>query len=162
MKTVSLYRPSLVDHALNDFDRYMESFFGESPFPQTKRIFHVLPPVDIYETKDAFMVELELPGYDEPDIEAQVDGNTLTIKSKRHEEQARDVSEKPETENAERVYLLRERRKAGFTRSFMLPENAEPDTIAANFKNGVLALEIKKRAQSQKRVIPIKNKIENR
>ncbi|MDR2519354.1 MAG: Hsp20/alpha crystallin family protein [Spirochaetaceae bacterium] len=158
MKTVSLYRPSLVDHALNDFDRYLESFFGESPFPQTKRIFHVLPPVDIYETKGAFMVELELPSYDEADIEVQVDNNTLTIKSKQKEEPGRTVSEKGDEEKDERTYLVRERRKAGFTRSFMLPENADPDTIAANFKSGVLALEIKKRAQSQKRVIPIENK----
>ncbi|MDR2494892.1 MAG: Hsp20/alpha crystallin family protein [Spirochaetaceae bacterium] len=158
MKTVSLYRPSFVDHALSDLDRYMESFFGESPFPQPKRIFHVLPPVDIYETKDAFTVELELPGYDETDVEVQLDGNTLTIKSKQKEEAQRNVSEKQEAEKDERIYLIRERRKAGFTRSFMLPENTDPEAVAANFKNGVLALEIKKRAQSQKRVIPIENK----
>ncbi|MDR0561133.1 MAG: Hsp20/alpha crystallin family protein [Spirochaetaceae bacterium] len=158
MKTISLYRPSLIDHALNDFDRYMESFFGESPMTQTKRIFNALPAVDIYESKTAFVVELELPSYEEKDIEVGVDGKTLTIKSKPEAEPQRNVSEKQEPEKEERLYLVQERRKVGFTRSFMLPENADPDSVAANFKNGILTLEIKKRTQTQKRVIPIENK----
>ncbi|MDR2485742.1 MAG: Hsp20/alpha crystallin family protein [Treponema sp.] len=156
MKTVSLYHPSFVEHALNDFDRYMESFFGESPLTQAKRIFNALPPADIYETKGAFVVELELPSYDEKDIEVHVDGKTLTITSKQEEETQRNVSETPETEKEEKIYLVRERRKASFTRSFMLPENADSNSIGANFKNGILTLEIKKRTQTQKRVIPIK------
>jgi HSP20 family protein len=158
MKTVNLYRPSLVEHALHDFDRYMESFFGESPLISTKRIFNALPLVDIYETKSTFVMELELPSYDEKDIEVDVDGKTLTISSKLEETSQRNVSEKPEAEKDERIYLIRERRKASFTRSFALPENADPDSIVANFKNGILNLEIKKRNQTQKRVIPIENK----
>lgn len=157
MKTINLYRPSLIDHALSDFDRYMESFFGESAMPQTKRLFNALPAADIYETKAAFVVELELPSYEEKDIEVDVDGKTLTIKSKPEEEPQRNVSEKENAEKDERLYLIRERRKIGFTRSFMLPENADPESVTGNFKNGILTMEIKKRSQTQKRVIPIEH-----
>jgi HSP20 family protein len=38
---------------------------------------------------------------------------------------------------------------------FQLPENADPAAITAAFKNGVLSLEIKKRAEAQKRLIQI-------
>jgi HSP20 family protein len=51
--------------------------------------------------------------------------------------------------------MIRERRSSSFSRSFRLPENADPENIAASFKNGILSLEISKRAESQKRVIQI-------
>jgi HSP20 family protein len=146
MKTVTLYRPAVLENAFHDFDRYMESFFGESPLAPARRIFNLLPSVDIRERDDAYILEAELPGYDEKNLQVHVEGGTLTIESK---------TETPEAEKKEGAYLIRERRQASFNRSFKLPENANPEEIAAIFKNGVLSLEIKKRPTAQKRVIQI-------
>jgi HSP20 family protein len=151
MKTVTLYRPFTIEKALEDFDRYMESFFGESPLtPAYKANF--LPAVDIRENENAYELEAELPGYDEKDIQVHVDGGVLTVESKK--EEARDVSPKKE-KNEEPKFLIRERRNTSFSRSFKLPENADVNGISATFKNGLLNLEIKKQAEAQKKIIQI-------
>jgi HSP20 family protein len=156
MKTVALYHPFTIEKALDDFDRYMGSFFGESPLVPAFGKTGQAPAVDIRETDDVYLVEAELPGYDEKTIRVQVDGNILTIDSKKEEENTRDVSPKKDgKKEGEDRFIIRERRSASFSRSFRLPEDADTESVSAAFKNGILKLEIKKRAGSQKRVIQI-------
>jgi HSP20 family protein len=147
MKAVTMYRPNTIQNALNDFDRYFESFFGDSLLAPAARVFNRLPPVDIRETENAYALDMELPGYDEKSIDVQVDGASLSIAS-RQEEAGEERQE-------EGTYVLRERRQSAFSRSFKLPENADPEAVSAAFKNGVLSLEIKKRPEAQKRSVRI-------
>jgi HSP20 family protein len=160
MKAVTMYRPNTIQNALSDFDRYFESFFGDSVLTPATRIFNHLPAVDVRETEKAYVLEMDLPGFDEKDIEISVDGNSLSISSK-HEE-ARDVNENDAKGNGAKgdtgTWILKERRVNTFSRSFKLPENANPEEVAAEFKNGVLCMEIQKRAEAQKRTIQIKAK----
>jgi HSP20 family protein len=150
MKTMTLYRPHAIQNALSDFDRYFESFFGESLLPPAARIFNHLPAVDIQETEKSYVLDMELPGFDEKDIEIHIDGNSLSIASKQEEtREAKDGGESKGT------WLLHERRESSFSRSFKLPENANPEEVTAQFKNGILSLEIVKRAEAQKRSIQI-------
>lgn len=149
MKTVSVYRPNTISNALSDFDRYFESFFGDSILNPASRIYNQLPAVDIQETENAYVLDMDLPGYDEKKIEVNVDGTSLTISSKQDESNEKKVDEQSGT------YILRERRLNSFSRSFKLPENADPETVSASFKNGTLNLQIKKRAEAQKRSIQI-------
>jgi HSP20 family protein len=151
MKTITLYRPN----ALSDFDRYFESFFGDSPLTPATRVFNRVPAVDVRETEKSYMLEMELPGYDEKDIEIHVDGTNLSIASK-HEE-AKETAPQ-ETASPKETWLIKERRVNTFSRSFKLPENANPEEVTAEFKNGVLSMEIQKRAEAQKRAIQIKTK----
>jgi HSP20 family protein len=146
-----------IENALNDFDRYMESFFGESPLTPAAS-FGREPAVDIRETADAYELLAELPGYDEKNIEVHVDGGVLTIETKKEEKTERNVSPAKDEKAAEERYVIRERRSASFSRSFKLPENADMEAITAAFKNGLLSLEIKKRAEAKKRVIQIEGK----
>ena len=151
MKAVTMYRPS-IQNALSDFDRCLDSFFGESHplgsiLAPAAKIFNHLPAVDIRETDGAYVLDMELPGFDEKNIEVHVDGTNLCVSSKQEDEK------KVEGEKGE--YLLRERRLNSFNRSFKLPENADPEAVSAAFKNGVLSMEIKKRPEAQKRTIQI-------
>jgi HSP20 family protein len=165
MKAVTLYRPMTnpmagpltIENALNDFDRYMESFFGESPMTPAVS-FGREPAVDIKETAETYELTAELPGYDEKNIEVHVDGGVLTIESKKEEKAERNVSPEKDEKAVKERYVIRERRSASFSRSFKLPENADMEAITANFKNGLLCLEIKKRAETKKRVIQIDGK----
>jgi len=150
MKTLAMYRPNTIQNALSDFDRYFESFFGDSLLAPAARMFNHIPAVDIQENENSYVLDMELPGYDEKNIEVHVDGSSLTISSK--EEDARE--EKKNNENTG-TYILRERKISSFTRSFKLPENADSSAVNAAFKNGILRLEIKKRAETQKRAIQI-------
>jgi HSP20 family protein len=155
MKTVTLYRPFTIEKALNDFDRYMESFFGESPLTPALGRTANLPVVDIRETDEAYLLEAELPGFDEKNIQVHVNGRVLTIESGKDEESRKDRKEK---EDGAPVFLLRERRGFTFSRSFTLPENADSQGISASFKNGLLRMEIKKQRETQKRFIEIEGK----
>ncbi|MDR1837912.1 MAG: Hsp20/alpha crystallin family protein [Treponema sp.] len=150
MKTLAAYRPNTIQNALSDFDRYFESFFGDSILAPAARMLNQLPAVDIRETENSYVLDMDLPGYDEKNIEVHVDGSSLTITAK--DEEARDVKKDEENQG---TYLLRERRVRSFSRSFKLPENADPESVSAAFKNGILNLQIKKRAEAQKRTIQI-------
>ncbi|GHV87099.1 hypothetical protein AGMMS50255_3950 [Spirochaetia bacterium] len=157
MKTVTLYRPFNIENALKDFDRYLETFFGDSPLAPADRIFNHLPAVDVREKEDAYLLEADLPGYDEKSIQVHVDGGTLTIESQQESsEEAGQRDASPEnTEKGKDLFLIRERRTSSFSRSFKLPENADSNAVSASFKNGILSLEIKKRSEAQKRMIQI-------
>ncbi|MCL2267111.1 MAG: Hsp20/alpha crystallin family protein, partial [Treponema sp.] len=65
MKTLNIYRPESIQNALSDFDRYFESFFGDSLLTPAVKLFNRMPSVDIRETEDAYVLDMELPGFDE-------------------------------------------------------------------------------------------------
>jgi len=164
MRTITMYRPSAVQSTLNDFDRYVESFFGDSVLSPASKAFSRMPAVDIRETEKAYVMDMELPGYSEKDIEIHIDGSNLSIVAKREnaaekkEENAPtgDAAEDQNVAKDQGVWLLRERRTSSVSRSFKLPQNADPEEVTAVFKNGILTLEVKKRAEAQKRTIQIK------
>jgi HSP20 family protein len=155
MKGVAMYRPNTIQNALSDFDRYFESFFGESPLASSARMFNHLPAVDVRETEKAYIMDMELPGYCEKDIEVHIDGGSLCIESRQ------DESGGEQKDKNEGTYILRERRIRSFSRSFKLPENADSESVTASFKNGILSLEIGKRAEAQKRTIQINGASKN-
>jgi HSP20 family protein len=150
MKTLALYHPhsDALQNALSDFNRCFDSFFGNSILSPSGKTLNYLPAVDIQETENSYVMEMELPGFDEKNIEVNVDGSNLTVASRQEEKQ-----EKRNEEDGN--YILRERRNTTFSRTFQLPENADSSAVSAAFKNGILSLNIKKRAESQKRMIQI-------
>ena len=154
MKTLALYRPNVFENTLSGFDRYLDSFFGDNFLSPSERIFNRLPSVDVRDTEKTYVLEAELPGFDEKDIEIRLDGNNLSIESKKVEEKKEEDPDK----NTKVSYLLRERRVSSFNRTFKLPENADPEGISASFKNGILSLEINKKVEAQAKLIEIKNK----
>jgi HSP20 family protein len=161
MRTITLYRPSTVQNTLNDFDRYVESFFGDSVLSPAAKVFSRMPAVDIRETEKAYVMDMELPGYNENDIQINIDGNSLSIAAKQEEadekkEENKDSVEGQDSTENHGVWLLRERRISSVSRSFKLPQNADPEEVTAVFKNGILTLEVKKRAEAQKRTIQVK------
>ncbi|MDR2795964.1 MAG: Hsp20/alpha crystallin family protein [Spirochaetaceae bacterium] len=148
MKSLTLHRPIELGQTMVDINRFMESVFGESPFSRSQSGPEGLyPRVDIHETNDAYHIEADLPGCEEKDIELAIDSGVLTIQSKKEFES--------EKKNDGKNYIIRERQLDVFSRSFKLPDNADSENISATFKNGLLSLNIKKRAEAQKRVISI-------
>ena len=157
MRTMTVYQPKAIQGlferpgALCDLDRYFESFFGDSSLMPATKIFNRLPAVDIRETEKSYVLDMELPGHDEKGIEISVDGNNLTVSSKQEETK----EEKKDIESDRGTWLLRERKVSSFSRSFKLPENTNPEEVTAEFKNGILVMEIQKRPEAQKKTIRI-------
>ncbi|MDR0496629.1 MAG: Hsp20/alpha crystallin family protein [Treponema sp.] len=157
MKALTFYRPRVLENALGnfgEFDHYLDSFFGDNFLNPLNNIFNRSPTVDVRETEKSYILEAELPGYDEKDIEVRLDGKNLTIESKKTEEKNNEKAD-PKNQLADGNFLIRERRYSSFSRSFKLPENAESEGISACYKNGILSLEIAKKAEAQTRLIQI-------
>ena len=105
-----------------------------------------VPPVDIYEDKEAIFVKAELPGVKVDDVHISVENNLLTIRGDR----------KLEREEKKDNYHRIERTYGSFTRSFTLPSTVQTDQIDADMKDGILTLRLPKRAEAQPRRISVK------
>ena len=101
------------------------------------------PRVDVTEEDDAYTLEMELPGRTEKDVNIELDHDNLTISSKVSEEKEtkEDKKDKKKTK-----YILKERRYNEFSRRFALPSDVDDESISANFKNGILTINMKKKA----------------
>lgn len=133
------YEPKALD--LFNLDRVFDGFFDEDLWTTST------PAVDVREEEGRYLMEVDLPGLTEKDIEVKLDSNLLTVSSRKEEK-------KEEKKNG---YLIRERRSAGFARSFVLPEGVDREGIGAEFKNGVLNLSIPKVPAVQPRKIEVKS-----
>lgn len=125
----------------------------------------VSPSVDISETKDAYTIEMDLPGKTESDINIELDRNVLTISSvkeveketsdteNKDSEESNEAAEKPEAPVTK--WLLKERSTSRFARRFTLPEDIDSENIAASFKNGVLNVIVPRKALAAPKKIAI-------
>ena len=104
------------------------------------------PAVDVRETDAEFLMEVELPGLTEKDVEVKLENTLLTISSTKDEK-------KEEKKNG---YVMRERRSTQFSRSFVLPEDVDREKIAAEFKNGILQLTFPKVPAAKPKTIEVK------
>jgi len=108
------------------------------------------PAADLFETEDAFVLEMELPGFGLDDIELTMERGVLTVSG------SRSIEETEETEG--RTYHLRERSVDRFSRSYALPRSVNPDDIDANFAEGVLRVVLPKAPEAKPRRIEVKAK----
>ncbi len=115
-----------------------------------------LPPVDIYETESAFVVEADLPGVHQENVDIQFDRNTLTISGTR-------AATLPSKEKAAQLRVFSaERLSGGFSRSIRLPEHVDSEKIAATFTDGVLQVTVPKLSQAVPRKIAISTHVEGK
>ena len=128
----------------NDFDKDMLPEFN---FHAT----YAVPKVDVKETKDKYLLEMDLPGRTEKDVNIELDGSVLTISS------AKEEKKESKADNSEKnKWLIRERRSYEFSRRFTLPEDVNGEQISANFKNGVLSIDLPRKALPAAKKIAIK------
>lgn len=103
------------------------------------------PAVDVFENDDAIVVKAELPGVAKEDITVDVQGRTLTIKGER----------KAENEVQEERYYRKERFQGRFERAFTLPADVDPEAVKADYKDGVLKVEVPKPEKRKARKITV-------
>ena len=99
----------------------------------------LLPAADVYETAHDFVVELDVPGYAEKELEIEVSDHTLTIKGEQAETK----------EEMEKAFRLRERLEREFERRFALPIEADTAHLKATFDKGVLKVRAPKVATAK-------------
>ena len=92
-----------------------------------------IPPIDVHETADEYVITAELPGLGRDDVEIQVLEGRIQISGQRRE---RNVP----CEQYHRV----ERGHGRFSRGFMLPEPIDVEAVSADLKDGVLTVTLPK------------------
>ena len=103
------------------------------------------PAVDIYETENELVLTADLPGILEKEIDVRVENNMLTVRGERQFEN------KVKEDN----YLRVERTYGSFSRSFSLPNTVNTEAISAEYKNGVLTVQLPKRAESKPKQVKV-------
>ena len=123
-----------------EIDRVFDAFFG-----QTDQGRRWVPPVDLVEAEDHFVLKADLPGLSEGDVNIEVQDGALTISGER----------KAEHEQREKGWYRIERSFGRFSRSLTLPDGVDPDRIEASFSHGVLEVRIPKPDERRPRRIEI-------
>lgn len=126
-----------------DMERLFDSYFGHGfgRLPALSRLgFGDVnsPSTDLRETDKEFVVEAELPGMDEKDVNVTLTNGVLTIKGEK----------KSEREEKKDDYHLMERSYGSFHRSFRLGDSVDPDKVTASFEKGVLKVSLPKRPEA--------------
>jgi HSP20 family protein len=114
----------------------------------TQVINRMVPPVNIRENENSFMVELMAPGMRKEDFNIELDNELLTISSEI----------KTENNQEEGKYTKREFTFSSFRRSFTLPETVKEDDINASYQDGILKITLPKKEEAlpkPKRLIEI-------
>lgn len=106
------------------------------------------PRVDISEDDHSYLIEAELPHVNKDDIALRVADGVLTITGER------EFKNEDKTKKYHRI----ERSYGRFVRSFVLPEEADPEKVHAEYANGVLTVRVDKSESKKPRQIDIKVK----
>lgn len=134
-----------------------DNLMAHDPFDFMDRLFSgaplvggelSMPAVDVREEDKRYLIEAELPGLSEKDVKLELKNGVLELSSEKKEETK---------EQEGRTWIRHERREASFRRSFILPEDADGEKIEAKFKDGLLTVELPKKAESAARLVPVKS-----
>lgn len=126
-----------------EMNRLFNTFF-ETP-GSTGPGRHWVPPMDLVEEPEHFVLRADLPGLDEKDVTIEVEGDVLTLSGERKVEHQ---------EEGEGYYRL-ERSTGTFRRTLHLPQGVDAEGIEASFDRGVLELRIPKPEEHKPRRIEI-------
>ena len=130
-----------------EIDRVFDAFFGQNE-QQARRW---VPPMDLVEAEDHFLLKADLPGLSEGDVNIEVQDGSLTISGERRAEHTEQ----------ERGFYRIERSFGSFNRSLTLPDGVDPDRIEASFSHGVLEVRIPKPEERKPRRIEISSTKDN-
>lgn len=122
-----------------DFQKQIDRFFnapfsGFGGFSDEGLAELWYPSVDMFENDDSLVIKAELAGLNKDDIDVHIENGQLRLSGER----------KSENEVDEDRYYRRERTYGKFVRTFALPAEVDPDKIEAEFKDGILKVEIPK------------------
>ena len=140
MNNLRLLDPSFGDN----FEAALRRFFPASVFenePQLKM------RIDVTENDKAYTVKADIPGVKKDDINVRVEGNMVQIDAEtRSEKEARGDGDK---------VLRSERHYGSVSRSFSLAQDIDESGVQARYADGVLTLQLPKKAQTDARRIAI-------
>jgi HSP20 family protein len=128
----------------SEMDNLLGGFFGPTFDGLSRGFIRCQPAVNVWDKGEELMVEMEVPGVKNEQIDVSVTGDELTIKAQRP-----DVSEEGVT------YHRRERPTGDFTRVLSLPCAVDANRVEAELAEGVLTLRLPKAEAAKPRKITV-------
>jgi len=107
-----------------------------------------IPPVDILEGKEEYMLYLDAPGFDKDKLSVTVKDGVLSVAGER------TLTQPGETDS--KYFHSFERTGSRFLRTFRLPRHTNSDGVAGEYENGVLAITVPKQEEAKPHTITIK------
>ena len=137
-------KPRRLDYWRRFFsDDWMEPSFRE---PEGWSSDCFVPPVDIRETEESYVLEAEIPGVTKEDVKIDVKDGVLNMTGERH------YGSEDNRENYTRV----ERCYGAFHRHFTLPDHVDIEKIDAHYKDGILTVSLPKGEKAKPKLIDVK------
>jgi HSP20 family protein len=137
---------------LDDLQSRLATMFGRAPLrkngekQEAMTVAEWAPLVDIAEDEKEYLIKAELPEVKKDDVKVTVQDGVLTISGER----------KYEKEEKGKKYHRVERAYGSFARSFTLPEDADADKVAGDFKDGVLKVHVPKSEKAKPKRVEVK------
>ena len=141
MNSLAFFNPRFTSDLFDVIDRNL----GDLVPAQTATSV-VTPKVDVRETPAAYILDMDLPGFTEKDVEINLKDRVLSISSKMEEK-------KEEKKDGE--WLIKERRSSCVSRRFTLPQDIDAEKVTAEFKHGVISVDIPRKPEPQAKQIAI-------
>ena len=141
MNSLAFFNPRFTSDLFDVIDRNLGDLV-----PSQASTPVVTPRVDVRETPDAYILDMDLPGFTEKDVDINLKDRVLSISSKLQEKQE---------EKKEGDWLIKERRSSCFSRRFTLPQDIDAEKVTAEFKHGVLSVDIPRKPEPQAKQIAI-------
>lgn len=126
-------------------NRLFEEAFSPAPAREGTWTRSWEPAVDIFETDDAILLKVEVPGIGKEQVSIEVKDGMLTLSGER----------KFEKEVNEEQYHRVERSYGAFHRTFTLPSSVDADRVEASLRDGVLEIRLPKREEAKPRQIAV-------
>ncbi|MBW4623353.1 MAG: Hsp20/alpha crystallin family protein [Cyanosarcina radialis HA8281-LM2] len=104
-----------------------------------------MPAAELHETPEAIELKLEIPGMDAKDLDVQVTAESVVVTGER----------KSETKTEEKGVTRSEFRYGRFQRAIPLPTRVQTNDVQAEYKNGVLSLNLPKAEEEKHRVVKV-------
>lgn len=105
------------------------------------------PPADIFETADRLVLQIDLPGLSQDEVDIRVENASLVLRGERRHDAA-----------VQREDFLRVERPAGaFTRTFSLPPGVDQSGIRAVYRDGVLEIILPKKSETKAHTIRVES-----
>jgi HSP20 family protein len=141
------WEPAREVHALqNEMNRLLGTFFDSaSPANGTIAAQRWVPAMDLVEAEDQYVLRADLPGLTEKDVNIELEDSVLTVSGERRSEH----------EDKGEGYYRIERATGSFSRSLTLPEGVDPESIKAEFHDGVLEVYVPKPEERKPRRVAI-------
>jgi HSP20 family protein len=122
-----------------ELDRLTQQVFGTSARP-------AFMPMDAWRDGDTFHLEFDLPGVRADSIELDVERNVLTVRADR-----------PELQSNNQELIAAERPRGVFSRQLILGDNLDLDNVTANYRDGVLRLDVPVAEKAKPRKISVES-----